>query len=72
MFMSDRDYELSRPLFRKFIQERSQNWVRFDKHMGMAEYVARKGLSVSDTDLHPNREGHELIAQHIAEFLNNG
>lgn len=69
MFMTNKDYNLAASYFKKFIDSKKENWVQFDREIGMMEFCVKKNLTVSDTDLHPNREGHELIAQYVNNHL---
>ena len=69
MLMTESIVDSADDYFYKFLNERHQNWVTFDKHRGMYEFVKEQQLATSDG--HPSKEGHWLIASHVLEHLKN-
>ena len=69
MLMTESIVDSADDYFYKFLDERHQNWVTFDKHRGMYEFVKEQQLATSDG--HPSKEGHWLIASHVLEHLKN-
>lgn len=71
MFMTKYDYHYTPLWFKEFIDNRKKNFITFDKDISIMEFVKKNNLNISNNDLHPNKQGHDLISEYVVNHLKN-
>ena len=71
MLMNNEIYNNAPEWCKKVLDQRNKRWVRFDNIVGMQEFAQANNLLISETDWHPNTNGHKLIASYVIKHLSN-
>jgi hypothetical protein len=71
MLMNNAIYNNSPEWFKSVLDQRKNRWITFNGTIGMLEFARSNNLLISDSDWHPNTDGHKLIASYVTKHLNN-
>jgi len=69
MLMNNAIYDYSPEWFQQALDIRKSNWITFNKHIGMFEFV--RNLNQVTEDGHPTTDRHKRISEFVIEYIKN-